>query len=108
MTAALNPNGLVLDPPSAVAVARCLISRLWHGLSAVNLDMDAMHHRPCAWEEWDRTDLAAMLATFHEQAEWTDRWGWRDVGVERFRAMTVHEQRQLIRAAQYGPVEVAA
>lgn len=103
----LNPNGLVLDPPSAVAVARCLIARLWRRASVVALDVDAMHPRTCVWEEWDRADLAAMLATFHEQAEWSPRWGWRDVGVERFRTMTVHEQRQLIRAAQY-PTETAA
>ena len=69
----LTPTGLILDPPSAVAVSLCLISRIDGSSEA--------HPRPCAWEEWDRADLAAMLATFHEQAEWSPRWGWRDVGV---------------------------
>lgn len=107
MTVALNPNGLVLDPPSAVAVARCLISRLWTRTSPVRIDVGSMHPRPCAWEEWSRSELAAMLDTFHEQAEWSPRWGWRDVGVERFRALTQQEQRAAVTAAQY-PVEVPA
>ena len=51
MTAvALNPNGLVLDPPAAVAVAYCLISR-FDGTSQ-------SHPRPCVWDEWSRKDLA--------------------------------------------------
>lgn len=48
-----------------------------------------------------------MLATFHEQAEWTDRYGWRDIGVERFRTLTQQDQRRLVIAAQY-PDEVTA
>lgn len=95
-TLALNPNGLVLDPPAAVAVAHCLIARL-DGKSE-------SHPRPCAWEEWSRAELAAMLATFHEQAEWTDRYGWRDIGVERFRTLTQQDQRRLVVAAQYPEV----
>lgn len=102
MTTALNPNGLVLDPPSAVAVARCLIARLWRTPSVANLDVDAMHPRPCAWEEWSRDDLAAMLATFHRQAEYHPDRGWRDIGVDRFRRLTQPEQRRMVRAAQYG------
>jgi hypothetical protein len=93
-TLALNPNGLVLDPPSAVAVAHCLIARL-DGKSE-------SHPRPCAWEEWSRAELVEMLATFHEQAEYDPRSGWRDIGVERFRSLTQQEQRALVVAAQYG------
>jgi hypothetical protein len=94
----LNPNGLVLDPPSAVAVALCLIARI---------DGDSKAHpRPCAWEEWSRADLAAMLDTFHRQAEWSDRGGWRDIGVERFRTLTAQDQRRLVVAAQYAEVPV--
>ena len=96
MTVALNPNGLVLDPPSAVAVAYCLIARV-DGPSKA-------HPRACAWEEWSRAELAAMLATFHEQAEWSDRGGWRDIGVERFRTQTAQDQRRLVVAAQYPEV----
>lgn len=98
-TLALNPNGLVLDPPAAVAVAYCLISR-FDGPSEA-------HPRPCVWDEWSRQDLAAMLDTFHEQAEWTPRYGWRDIGVERFRTLTQQDQRRLVVAAQY-PDEVTA
>ena len=94
MTApALNPNGLTLDPPSAVAVAHCLVARL-NGLSKI-------HPRPCAWEDYTRPELAEMLATFHRQAEYSDRGGWRDIGVERFRALTQPEQRALVASAMY-------
>lgn len=89
----LNPNGLTLDPPSAVAVAHCLVSRL-NGASKI-------HPRPCAWEDYTRPELADMLATFHRQAEYSERGGWRDIGVERFRALTQQDQRALVAAAMY-------
>lgn len=89
----LNPNGLTLDPPSAVAVAYCLVARL-NGPSGV-------HPRICAWEDYTRPELADMLATFHRQAEYSDRGGWRDIGVERFRSLPQSEQRALVAASQY-------
>lgn len=94
----------LLDPPSAVAVARCLIARLWP-LSSIGAAVDADHPRPCAWEDWSRDDLHAMLDAFHEQAGYDPRYGWADPAVQRFRAMTAHEQRQLVRAAQYPETE---
>lgn len=83
---------LVLDPPSAVAASRCLITRLWK-MAPIALD-DAFHPRPCAWEDWSRRDLAQMLDDFN-------RTPVTHPDIERFRRMTQHEQRAAIRAAQY-------
>lgn len=89
---------LVLDPPSAVAASRCLIARLWRLLSLANIQTDAIHPRPCAWEDWDRDDLARMLDAFNADA-WHD--GRPHPAVDRFRRLTVPEQRAAIRLAQY-------
>lgn len=91
----------LLDPASAVAASYCLIARLWTVASAVNLDVDAQHPRPCAWEDWSRADLAAMLADFHNAAQYDPRWGWNDAAVQRFRALPADEQKRQVRAAQY-------
>lgn len=95
---------LVLDPPSAVAAARCLIARLWRLPSLANVQVDAMHPRPCAWEDWDRHELAEMLTAFNRDA-YDNRGPHPDV--DRFRRLSAPEQRALVRAAQY-PMEEAA
>jgi len=92
---------LVLDPASAVAAARCLIARLWRMPSIANVQVDAIHPRPCAWEEWDRYDLAEMLNAFNRDA-WYD--GRPHPAVDRFRRLSAPEQRALVRAAQYPEV----
>lgn len=92
---------LVLDPPSAVAAARCLIARLWRLPSIANIQTDAIHPRPCAWEDWDRYDLARMLDAFNRDAY--DHRGPHPA-VDRFRRLSVPEQRELVRAAQYPQV----
>lgn len=92
---------LVLDPPSAIAASRCLIARLWRLPSVANIQTDAIHPRPCAWEDWSSGDLAAMLDDFN-RAAWYDRRPHPDV--DRFRRLTVPEQRAAIRAAQYPEV----
>jgi hypothetical protein len=84
---------LILDPPSAVAVSLCLISRIDGSSEA--------HPRPCAWEDWSRAELAEMIATFHDQAERDERYGWRDETVRRFRTLPPTEQRRLVVAVQY-------
>ena len=92
---------LVLDPPSAIAAARCLIARQWRLPSLANIQTDAMHPRPCAWEDWSRQELADMLTAFNADA-WYD--GRPHPDVDRFRRLTFPEQRSAIRAAQYPEV----
>lgn len=92
-------TALTLEPASACAVARCLVSRL-QGKSP-------SHPRPCAWEDWTRQELADMLADFNEAAGYDDRWNrYRHVDAERFHALPRDEQARRIHAAQYP--EVAA
>lgn len=92
---------LVLDPASAIAASRCLIARLWRLPSLANIQTDAIHPRPCVWEEWDRYDLAEMLNAFNRDA-WYD--GRPHPAVDRFRRLSAPEQRALVRAAQYPEV----
>lgn len=94
---------LVLDPPSAVAAARCLIARIWRLPSIANIQTDAIHPRPCAWEDWDSADLSRMLTAFNRDA-YDHRGPHPDV--DRFRRLSAPEQRALVRAAQY-PTEAA-
>jgi hypothetical protein len=57
-------TALNLDPPSAVAAGKCLMSRIWKpGMAGGN--PDAYHPRPCAWEDFTRQELAHMLDDFN-------------------------------------------
>ena len=101
-------DGLVLDPPSAVAAAKCLISRIWRpGLG--NLDPFSFHPRPCAWEDFTRDELSRMLDDFNAETVYDPRRGrYGHVAVDRVRALPHADQVRLVRAAQYPDTEGSA
>ncbi len=85
---------MTLDPASAAAVSRCLIARLTGGSS--------VHPRPCAWEDYGRTDLAHLLADFNDDARYDDRSGrYLSAPVEQWRIQPHAAQDRQITAAQY-------
>jgi len=87
-----------LEPASAVAAAKCLVSRLW--VPGTMPDPAAFHPRPCAWEDFTRDELAHMLADFNAEAGYDDRTNrYADQAVQRFRASP--DQSRQVRAAQY-------
>ena len=94
---------MTLDPPSAVAAAKCLAARLW----TLGSSPSVFHPRSCAWEDYTTSDLV-RLVTEHNDAvgydERTDRY--QSVPVERFRALARDHQARLVRAAQY-PDDIA-
>lgn len=92
---------LILDPASAVAVGKCLVTRLWKP-GVGTLDVSALHPRPCAWEDFTRDELARMLGDFNHEADYDARWErYRNPIVERFHALPRTEQARLVRLAQY-------
>ena len=92
---------LILDPPSAVAVGKCLMARIWRAVMGIP-SPDAFHPRPCAWEDYSRSDLDRMLRDFNDAAGYDARWErYRNIEVERFHALSRPEQARLVRAAQY-------
>lgn len=81
----------VLDAPSAVAVAKCVVARLWKP-SFGELRPDAFHPRPCAWEDFTKDELLTMLDGFNTSGDAERRW---------FMALPGDEQARLVRACQY-------
>lgn len=88
---------MILEPASAVAVAKCLVARS-RPISGVTLP--DYHPRPCVWEDFSRDDLSRMLADFHVESR-------GHIDVERFQSLPRDHQARLVRAAQY-PEEAAA
>ena len=86
---------LTLEPASAVAVAKCLVSR---SRPVAGLNHADYHPRPCAWEDFTRDDLSRLLDDFNAEARY-------HVDVERFHALPRSEQARLVLAAQYPDTE---
>ena len=84
---------LILEPASAVAVAKCLTART---RPVAVLMLPDYHPRPCAWEDFDRAELARMLDDFNFETS------HGHPAVERFQTMTKEAQARLVMAAQYG------
>ena len=88
---------MILEPASAVAVSRCLLSR-----NATPHQLAPSHPRPCAWEDYGTADLAALLADFNVEAGFDERWNrYADADVQRFHCLPHPEQQRRIALAQY-------
>jgi hypothetical protein len=101
-------TALNLEPASAVAAGKCLMSRIWKpGMAGGN--PDAYHPRPCAWEDFTRQELVHMLDDFNAAAGYDARHErYHHVDAERFHALPRSEQARLVRLAQYPDAEERA
>ncbi len=97
----------MLDPASAVAVAKCLMSRNFPGplaesRKALGMLIHAHHPEPCLWEDYSKPDLVAMLSEFNEWAEYDiARNVHHNPTVQAFRRLPRDVQAAQVRAAQY-------
>lgn len=88
-----------LDPPSAVAAAKCLIARD----PRRSLAPPGSHPVACLWDEWETPVLLRMVEDFNLDAGYDpDRDRFEDEGAERFRRLPRERQREMVRMAQYG------
>lgn len=97
---------LTVDPPAAVAIARCLLARE-RAKGTLGIELPTPVHEPCAWCTEDDAYLNALLADFNREAFDERRGSWRHPAVDTFRTLPAGVQAELVRDAAGEPATPA-
>ena len=93
----------VRDPSVAVAMAKCLVTRLWTADTPIAAEPRAFHPLPCRWCPYDAEDLRAAVVAFNAWAEYDPRTHtFGEPSARHWSRLPAREQAAEIRLAQYG------